>query len=190
MSSVVMNQHTELTERREQLTQVQNKHNGLQGRLNQLRSQQEAIKKTIESLEQERVSLVGKIASGAGKDSDLVKLRKTINAARDEFIDTNDVYQATEKAHTEALQEVDKARTAFQNAELRAWREVHRTLIERHKATVQEIATWLYAAGLQCQPGLGELQFWSVLNALDLKKPNLEEITRIKTELQEEFSLS
>ncbi len=190
MTSAIANQPMSLTDVREQLTQAESKRDGCQKRLNNLHAQQEGVQKTIDSLERQRTELVGAIAIGVGKDADLVKLRKSLSAARDELADTADLLKATERALSQAAQEVEAARATLRAAEKKAWRAVQAVLIERHKAAVQEIANELFVTGLQCQPGLGELHFWSVLNALELKKPNPEEVQQIKTELKEEFHLA
>ncbi len=188
-STATMNSPMTLADVREQLTQAESKRNGCQKRLNDLHAQQEGVRKTIDSLEHQRTTLVGNIAIGAGKDADLAKLRKTLNAARDELADTSDLIKATEIALSQAAQEVKSKQTVFQNAERKAWRAVQAALIERHKAAVQEIASWLYAVGLHCEPRLGELHFWSTLNCLDLKQPNPEEVGQIQADLKEEFHL-
>ena len=175
---------------REAWIQSQRKHQALQEKLKQLEVQREAIQATVARLQQDRVQLVDRIAGGLAKEADLVKLRKTLNTAQDELTDTDDVRKATEKALAQAWTEVEAARTTFRNSEQKSWREVHATLIARHKDAVQEITNYLYVAALEASPGLGELHYWSVLNALDLKKPDPEEIKRLKSHLLEEFTLT
>ena len=170
-------------------------HSVLTERLECLNLEKATLEEAIRRLDIERSDVIDGIARGSKKDSDLSKVRKSLDLNRGNLLDTTEIIGCTKTALEQAARDLLQARSILKREEARAWRNVVKEVSARYSPQVQEIFLKMYVAVVSSSPDGGAPLFHSISNAFDLRVPRFdlpvgqEEFHFVKAELAKEFGV-